>query len=260
MTLQLNEPSLLRLRCYVDGEWIGSPRDAVSNPATGAVLGHVPRFGVDEASAAVDAAARAFGPWSRSLAKERAAPLRRWFDLLVEHRDDLASILTAEQGKPIAEARSEIDYAASYVEFYAEETKRIAGETLPSHRKDARIIVTRQASGVVAAITPWNFPAAMITRKIAPALASGCTVVIKPAEETPLTALALAELAHRAGIPSGVLNVITGDPPSIGSVLTSHPAVRVVSFTGSTEVGKLLMRHVSPKSECPLCAKLECPL
>lgn len=241
--LPLSDTALLRHLCLIDGEFVGQPVDPVENPADGELIANVPRFGADEATGAVEAARRAFPAWAARTAKERSAILRRWFDLITGHRHDLARILTAEQGKPLAEALGEIDYAAAYVEFYAEEAKRIAGEILPSHRSDARILVMRQAIGVVAAITPWNFPAAMITRKIAPALAAGCTVVVKPAPDTPLTALALAELAQRAGFPAGVVNVITGDAVAIGSVLTSHPAVRVVSFTGSTEVGKLLMRQ-----------------
>jgi len=241
--LPLSDTALLRHLCLVDGEFVGQPVDPVENPADGELIANVPRFGADEATGAVEAAKRAFPAWAARTAKQRSAILRRWFDLMTEHRHDLARILTAEQGKPLAEALGEIDYAAAYIEFYAEEAKRIAGEILPSHRSDARILVMRQAIGVVAAITPWNFPAAMITRKIAPALAAGCTVVVKPAPDTPLTALALAELAQRAGFPAGVVNVITGDAVAIGSVLTSHPAVRVVSFTGSTEVGKLLMRQ-----------------
>ena len=189
--------------------------------------------------------AAAFHPWADKTAKERSAVLRKWFDLVLANRHDLATILTSEQGKPLVEALGEIDYAASYIEFYAEEAKRVAGELLPSHRADARIMVLRQPIGVVAAITPWNFPAAMITRKIAPALAAGCTVVVKPALETPLTALALAELAHRAGFPAGTINVVTGDARAIGGVLTSHPKVRLVGFTGSTAVGKLLMAQAS---------------
>ena len=243
MSPAVKDADLLRAQCLIDGAWVGSPGIDVTNPATGALIGQVPDLGADEATRAVDAAAKAFKPWAAKLAKERSIILRRWFDLIVANKDDLALILTSEQGKPLAEAKGEIDYAASFVEFYAEEAKRIAGETLPSHRLDARIMVLRQPTGVVAAITPWNFPAAMITRKVAPALAAGCTCVIKPAEETPLTALALAVLAERAGIPAGVLNVITGDAPAIGGVLTSHPAVRIVAFTGSTEVGKILMRQ-----------------
>ncbi len=240
---RLRDPSLLVTRCYLDGAFVGEGVDPVDDPATGDRLALVPRFGAAEATAAVEAAAAAMPAWSAKLAKERSKILRRWFDLITENRDDLAMILTAEQGKPLAEARGEIDYGAAYVEFYAEEAKRIRGETLPTHRADARVLVIRQPVGVVAAITPWNFPSAMITRKVSPALAAGCSVVVKPAPETPLSALALCVLAERAGIPKGVFNVITGDAPAIGGVLTSHPAVRVVGFTGSTEVGKLLMRQ-----------------
>lgn len=245
MSLRLSDPSLLVERCLVGGAFVGTPVDPVRNPATGRVIAHVPRLGSPDASAAVDLAQAAFHPWAARTAKERSAILRRWFDLIVANREDLGLILTSEQGKPLAEAIGEIDYAASYVEFYAEEAKRVTGETLPSHRADARILVLRQPVGVVAAITPWNFPAAMITRKVAPALAVGCTLVVKPAPETPLTALALAGLAVRAGIPAGALNMLTGDAPAIGRVLTTHPAVRVVGFTGSTEVGCLLMEQAS---------------
>lgn len=241
--LPLADRALLRNQCLVDGHFVGTPSDSVKNPADGAFIANVPRFGAEEATASVEAAKHAFCAWAARTAKERSQILRRWFDLMTEHRHDLASILTAEQGKPLAEALGEIDYAAAYVEFYAEEAKRVAGEILPSYRSDARILVMRQPAGVIAAITPWNFPAAMITRKVAPALAAGCTVVVKPAPETPLTALALGELAQRAGFPAGVVNIITGDAVAIGSVLTSHPAIRVVSFTGSTDVGKLLMRQ-----------------
>ena len=245
MPLALRDPSLLRNQCYLGGAFVGEPVEPVDNPATGEELARVPALDAKAATAAVEAAAQAFKPWSRRLAKERSGILRRWFDLLIANRDDLALILTSEQGKPLAEALGEIDYAASYVEFYAEEAKRVSGETLPSHRADGRIMVLRQPTGVVAAITPWNFPAAMITRKVAPAIAVGCTVVVKPAPETPLTALAIAELAHRAGLPAGILNVITGPAAPIGEVFTSHPAVRVVGFTGSTAVGKLLMRQAA---------------
>ena len=243
MTLTLKDPSLLVSQCFIDGAFMGECVDPVVDPATGVELARVPRFAVAEAKAAVEAAARAFQPWAALTAKERSKILRRWYDLIVANREDLAAILTAEQGKPLAEALGEIDYGAAYVEFYAEEAKRIRGETLPSHRADGRILVIRQPIGVVAAITPWNFPNAMITRKVAPALAAGCTVVVKPAPETPLSALALCVLAQRAGFPPGVFNVLTGNAPAIGGVLTSHPAVRVVGFTGSTEVGKLLMRQ-----------------
>jgi len=244
-TLKLIDPSLVKDQCYVNGAWVGQPSIEVTNPSTGSVIGKVPRFGVEETTKAVDAAAAAFKPWAARTAKERSKFIRQWFERVRAHHDDLAAILTAEQGKPLSEAKGEIEYANAFIEFYAEETKRIAGETLPSHRADARILVLRQPTGVVAAITPWNFPAAMITRKVAPALAAGCTVVLKPASETPLTALALAELADRAGIPPGVFNVVTGGSSDIGGVLTSHPAIRLVNFTGSTEVGKLLMRQAS---------------
>ncbi|WP_293288977.1 NAD-dependent succinate-semialdehyde dehydrogenase [Oricola sp.] len=241
----LNDPSLLRQQAFIGGMFTGDPVLPVTNPANGEHLAAVPDFGAVEAERAVEAAAAAFKPWAARTAKERSAVLRRWFDLVIANRDDLATILTSEQGKPVGEALGEIDYAASYIEYYAEEAKRVAGEILPSHRADARITVLRQPIGVVAAITPWNFPAAMITRKIAPALAVGCTVVVKPAPETPLTALALAELAQRAGFPAGTVNIVTGDAVAIGKVLTTHPKVRLVGFTGSTPVGKILMQQAS---------------
>ncbi len=243
--LNLSDAALLRQQALIDGAFTGNSILPVTNPANGETIGSVPDFGADEAEQAVDAAANAFGPWAAKTAKERSVVLRNWFELVIANREDLANILTSEQGKPIAEALGEIDYAASYIEFYAEEAKRLAGEILPSHRADARITVFRQPIGVVAAITPWNFPAAMITRKIAPALAAGCTVVVKPAPETPLTALALAELAQRAGFPAGTVNVLTGDAIAIGKVLTTHPKVRLVGFTGSTAVGKLLMAQAA---------------
>ncbi|MBR1089384.1 NAD-dependent succinate-semialdehyde dehydrogenase [Bradyrhizobium manausense] len=242
---QLSDCSLLKSQAYINGQFVGAADTAVKNPANGQVIAAVPNFGAQETTAAVDAAAVAFGPWAAKTCKERSSILRRWFDLVIAAREDLAIILTSEQGKPLGEARGEIDYAAAYIEYYAEEAKRVLGELLPSHRADARILVQRRPIGVVAAITPWNFPAAMITRKIAPALAAGCAVVVKPAPETPLTALALAELAHRAGFPAGTVNVITGDAKAIGSVLTGHPAVRLVGFTGSTAVGKLLMAQAA---------------
>lgn len=241
----LKDPLLLRQQAFIDGKFVGAPKLAVTNPANGSVLASVPDMGALEAGTAVSAAADAFKPWAAKTAKQRSIILRAWFDLVIANRQDLATILTSEQGKPFAEALGEIDYAASYIEYYAEEAKRVAGEILPTHRSDARITVFRQPIGVVAAITPWNFPAAMITRKIAPALAAGCSVVVKPAPETPLTALALAELAQRAGFPSGTLNVITGDAIAIGKVLTTHPEVRLVGFTGSTAVGKLLMAQAA---------------
>jgi succinate-semialdehyde dehydrogenase/glutarate-semialdehyde dehydrogenase len=236
--------TLLRQQAYIDGAWVGSATLPVLDKATGDVIAHVPAMGAAETTAAIDAAQRAFKPWSRLLAKERSAILRRWFDLIVAHTDELALLLTKEQGKPLAEAKAEIAYGASFVEFFAEEAKRIYGETIPSHKADARILVQRAPIGVIAAITPWNFPIAMITRKVTPALAVGCTAVVKPAEDTPLCALALAVLAERAGIPKGVFNVVTArDPVPVGAVMTSDPRVRLVTFTGSTEVGKILMRQ-----------------
>jgi succinate-semialdehyde dehydrogenase/glutarate-semialdehyde dehydrogenase len=243
--LTLKDPTLLKSQCYVNGAWIGDGASAVENPATGEVLASVPDMGAAETAAAVEAADAAFKLWSKKLAKERSAIMRKWFDLIMANQEDIAQIMTAEQGKPLAESRGEVAYAASFVEFYAEEAKRIYGETIPSPFPNSRIIVQKQAIGVCAAITPWNFPAAMITRKCAPGLAAGCTFVVKPAPDTPLTALALAELAHRAGLPAGVLNIVTGDAVAIGSVMTSHPAVRFVGFTGSTPVGKLLMKQAA---------------
>lgn len=243
--MKLNDPTLLRSQCLIAGEWRGTPVDPIDNPATGEVIASVPRFGAAEAEQAVAAAHAAFGPWAKKTAKERASLLRKWFELIIANKDDIALIMTSEQGKPLAEAKGEVEYAAGFIEFYAEEAKRIYGETLPSPRADSRIIVLKQPIGVCAAITPWNFPAAMITRKCAPAMAVGCTVVIKPAPETPLTALAIGVLAERAGIPAGVVNIITGDAPAIGNVWTSDPRVRFVGFTGSTEVGKILMRQAA---------------
>ena len=244
-SLPLKDPTLLKSQSYINGVWTGTGVDPVDNPATGAVLSHVPNHGAKEATEAVEAAQAAFKTWSKKLAKERCAILKTWFSLIMANADDLALIMTSEQGKPLAEAKGEVVYAASFVEYYAEEAKRIYGETIPSPFPNARVMVTRQPVGVIAAITPWNFPAAMITRKVSPALAAGCTAVIKPAPETPLTALALVELAHRAGIPPGVLNILTGDAPAIGKVWCEHPAVRAIGFTGSTEVGKLLMRQAA---------------
>ncbi|WP_414474774.1 NAD-dependent succinate-semialdehyde dehydrogenase [Microvirga sp. M2] len=243
--LNLRDPSLLRSQCYIDGAWSGEGIDAVDNPATGELLAQVPRFGEAETIAAVEAAQRAFKPWAKRRAKERSAVLRKWFELIMANQEDLARIMTAEQGKPLAEARGEVAYAASFVEFYAEEAKRIYGETIPSPFPDSQIIVRKQPVGVCAAITPWNFPAAMITRKCSPGLAAGCTFVVKPAPDTPLTALALVALAERAGFPKGVINIVTGDAVAIGKVMTSHPAVRFIGFTGSTPVGKLLMQQAA---------------
>ncbi|MBR1216653.1 NAD-dependent succinate-semialdehyde dehydrogenase [Bradyrhizobium sp. U87765 SZCCT0131] len=242
---RLKDPTLLRDRCLIDGAWVGAPSVKVDNPATGTTIVSVPRLGAKEATEAVEAAERAFKTWSKTTAKERAVLLRKWFDLIVANRDDLALILTSEQGKPLTEARGEIDIGGAYVEFYAEEARRVYGETIPSPRGDARLLAIRQPIGVAGAITPWNFPCSMITRKVSPALAAGCTVVLKPATETPLTALALAALAEKAGFPKGVFNVLTGDSAAIGKVLCEHPAVRVVGFTGSTEVGKILYRQAA---------------
>ena len=243
--MQLNDPSLLRSQWLIDGAWLGEGVLPIKNPASGELLAHVPNGGAAEATLAVEAAARAQKAWAKLTAKQRGAILRKWFELIIAAREDLARIMTSEQGKPLAEARGEIDYAAAFIEFYAEEGKRIYGEVIPSPWPDARILTLRQPIGVMAAITPWNFPAAMITRKCAPALAAGCACVIKPSPETPLTALALGELAQRAGLPAGVLNIVTGDAAAIGKVWCEHPLVRFVGFTGSTEIGKLLMRQAA---------------
>jgi succinate-semialdehyde dehydrogenase/glutarate-semialdehyde dehydrogenase len=238
--------SLLKNQCLIDGTWVGTPTLSVTNPATGAMIGKVPDMGAEDTRAAIAAAQRAFPAWSKLLSEKRSKILRRWFDLITEHTEELARLLTQEQGKPLTEARGEIAYGASFVEFFAEEAKRLYGETIPSHKLDARIIVIRQPLGVVATITPWNFPVAMITRKIAPALAAGCTVVCKPAGETPLSALALAELAQQAGMPPGVLNVITTSRSAVvGEELSANPLVRALTFTGSTQVGKRLMQQAS---------------
>ena len=243
--MKLADPALLKDKCLIDGKWAGEGVDPVHNPATGKLLARVPRFGETETVRAIEAAERAFHPWAKMLPKERARILRRWFELIIQNRADIALIMTSEQGKPLAEALGEVDYAAAYIEFYAEEAKRIYGEVSPTFRADSRIVVLRQPIGVVAAITPWNFPAAMITREVAPALAAGCTAVVKPAPETPLTALALGELALRAGVPAGVINFVTGDAPAIGKAMCEHEAVRAIGFTGSTEVGKLIMRQAA---------------
>ncbi|CAA7616701.1 succinate-semialdehyde dehydrogenase [Candidatus Terasakiella magnetica] len=243
--LDLADSSLFRSQAYVDGAWINAASGAVfavTNPADNSVLGQVPAMGAAETRKAIDAAARALPLWRAKTAKERAQILRRWFELIMAAQADLALILTAEQGKPLAEAKGEIAYGAAFIEWFAEEAKRVYGDVIPEHGPGKRIVVTKEPVGVVAAITPWNFPTAMITRKCAPALAAGCTVVVKPAEDTPLSALALAELAERAGIPAGVFNVVTaGDPVAVGAELTGNSKVRKLSFTGSTEVGKLLM-------------------
>lgn len=238
--------NLLRTQCYIDGAWIDADSGArfdVTNPATGEVLASVPALGAVETRRAIGAAEAAWPAWRQKPAKERAVLLRRWFDLITAHTEALAVLMTREQGKPLAEARAEVAYAASFIEWFGEEAKRVYGEVIPSAAAERRQIVLRQPVGVCAAITPWNFPAAMITRKVGPALAAGCTILVKPAEQTPLTALALAALAQEAGIPAGVLNVITGDPVAIGGELTANPTVRKLSFTGSTDIGRLLMRQ-----------------
>ena len=247
--LVVEDSSLLRQQCYVDGQWIGADDGGsmpVVDPATGALVGSVPVFHAAETKRAIDAANRALPPWRAKTAKERSAILRKWHDLMQVNAGDLARILTAEQGKPLAEAKGEIAIAAAYVEWFAEEAKRVYGDVIPTMANDRRLVVVKEPVGVCAAITPWNFPSAMITRKVSPALAAGCTVVIKPAEATPFSAFALAELAGRAGFPPGVLNMITGDAQSIGAEMCANPVVRKISFTGSTEVGRLLMKQAAP--------------
>lgn len=247
--MQLNDPSLLRQQSFINGQWC----DAVSgdtlkvfNPATNALIGYVPNMGQVETEMAIKAAEAALPAWRALTAKERGAKLRRWFELLNENSDDLALLMTTEQGKPLAEAKGEVTYAASFIEWFAEEAKRIYGDTIPGHQVDKRLMVIKQPVGVTAAITPWNFPAAMITRKAAPALAAGCTMVVKPAHQTPFTALAMAELAKRAGIPAGVFSVLTGDAVQIGNEMCSNPIVRKLSFTGSTNIGIKLMAQCAP--------------
>ncbi|HJZ19847.1 MAG TPA: aldehyde dehydrogenase family protein, partial [Bradyrhizobium sp.] len=247
--MKLTDSNLLRMQAYIDGKWEnangGDTRDVV-NPATGEKIGTIPDMGAAETRRAIEAAKAAFPAWAAKTAKERAAILRRWFELMMANQDDLATLMTAEQGKPLAEAKGEIAYAASFVEWFAEEGKRLYGDVIPGHQADKRLIVLRQPVGVVAAITPWNFPAAMITRKAAPALAAGCTFVCKPATQTPYSALAMAELAARAGIPAGVFNIVTGAAAAaIGGEMTSNPIVRKLTFTGSTAIGKKLMAQCS---------------
>ncbi|TWC66490.1 NADP-dependent succinate-semialdehyde dehydrogenase [Herbaspirillum sp. SJZ099] len=244
--LQLKDPSLLRQQAYVNGQWRDADDGAtldVFNPANGERLGKVPQMGAAETRRAIEAANAAWPAWKKKTARERSAILRRWHELMLANADDLALIMTAEQGKPLAEAKGEIGYAASFIEWFAEEGKRTYGDTIPSPSPSSRIVVVKEAIGVCAAITPWNFPAAMITRKAGPALAAGCPMVLKPAEATPFSALALAVLAERAGIPAGVFSVVTGSPQAIGGEMTSNPIVRKLSFTGSTAVGKLLMQQ-----------------
>ncbi|WMY12070.1 NADP-dependent succinate-semialdehyde dehydrogenase [Paraburkholderia phenoliruptrix] len=248
-TLTLKDPALLKTAAYIAGEWQGADDAAtleVVNPATGEVIATVPRMGTAETRRAIAAANAAWPAWRAITAKQRAVILRKWHDLMLEHADDLALILTTEQGKPLAEAKGEIQYAASFLEWFAEEGKRVSGDTIPTPAADKRIVVTKEPVGVCAAITPWNFPAAMITRKVGPALAAGCPIIVKPAEATPLSALALAVLAERAGVPRGVFNVVTGEPKAIGAEMTGNPIVRKLSFTGSTPVGRLLMAQCAP--------------
>ncbi|EKA7353219.1 NAD-dependent succinate-semialdehyde dehydrogenase [Vibrio vulnificus] len=243
--MNLNYPELFQQRCYIDGQWVAESgqTQAVTNPSTGKVIGEIPVFGEQQAQECIAAAQAAFELWKKTTADYRADVLRRWYELMMVNIDDLAVILTLEQGKPFTEAKGEITYAASFVQWYSEEARRAYGEIIPSHRENGKIVVTKEPIGVVAAITPWNFPAAMITRKAAPAFAAGCSMVLKPAQETPFTALALAKLAEDAGLPKGLFNVITGDARAIGGVFTSDKRVRKVSFTGSTNVGKILMNQ-----------------
>jgi succinate-semialdehyde dehydrogenase len=242
--MNLNDPTLLRQQCYIEGDWQDADSGQtipVCNPADSKVLGTVPRMEVAETRRAIEAAQAAYPAWRSLTASERARILRWWFDLILKHQEDLALIMTSEQGKPLTESRAEIVYAASFIEWFAEEGKRIYGDTIPQHQSDKRILVIKEPVGVCAAITPWNFPAAMLTRKVGPALAAGCTMVVKPASQTPYSALALGVLAERAGLPKGVLNVVTGSARIIGSELTANPIVRKLTFTGSTEVGRALM-------------------
>lgn len=247
--INLKNPALLQSACLVDGKWIspaGRGTIEVNNPADGSIVGTVPSLVASDIEAAVEASERAFADWSKRAARDRSAILRRWFELIVANADDLGALMTAEQGKPLAEAKGEALYAASFIEWFAEEGKRVYGDTIPAPTTDKRLIVLKQPIGVCAAITPWNFPAAMITRKAGPALAAGSTMIVKPAEQTPLTALALGVLAVEAGIPAGVFQVVTGDAREIGGVLTGSDKVRKLSFTGSTEVGRILMAQSAP--------------
>jgi succinate-semialdehyde dehydrogenase/glutarate-semialdehyde dehydrogenase len=244
--MQLKDQKLFRQQCYIDGAWVGADSGAtipVKDPASGETLGTVPKMGAEETRRAIEAADRALPAWRAKTAKERAQILRRLYELMMANQDDLAALMTAEQGKPLAESRGEIAYAASFIEWFAEEGKRIYGDTIPAHGPDKRIVVVKQPIGVCAAITPWNFPSAMITRKAGPALAAGCTMVLKPATATPYSALALCELAERAGVPKGVFSCVTGSAGEIGGEMTSNPIVRKLTFTGSTEIGKLLMEQ-----------------
>ncbi|MCC6610771.1 MAG: NADP-dependent succinate-semialdehyde dehydrogenase [Burkholderiales bacterium] len=245
-TLKLKDPTLFRQQCYVNGAWANADSGktlSIRNPATGETLGTVPSMGAAETRRAIEAANAAWPAWRAKTGKERAGILRKWFDLMMANQDDLAMILTAEQGKPLAEAKGEIAYGASFVEWFAEEAKRVYGDTIPGHQADKRIVVLKEPIGVCAAITPWNFPNAMITRKAGPALATGCVMVLKPASQTPFSALAIAELAERAGVPKGVFSVVTGSATAIGGEMTGNPLVRKLTFTGSTQIGKVLMEQ-----------------
>jgi len=242
--MKLKNPKLFRQQCYIDGQWQNAKSKdhfAVMNPSKGTVIGEVPKMGAQETRMAIEAANKAWGPWKEKTGKERGQILRRWYELMLENLDDLAAIMTTEQGKPFPEAQGEVRYGASFLEWFSEEAKRTYGDIIPAVVKGQHLLVIKQSVGVVGAITPWNFPSAMITRKCAPALAVGCTVVLKPAESTPFSAFALADLAEKAGFPPGVINILTGDPASIGGELTSNPLVRKITFTGSTRVGKMLM-------------------
>ena len=244
--MNLKDPSLFRQQCYIDGAWVDADDGGVidvDNPADNSVIGAVPRMGARETRRAIEAANDAYPDWRARTGKERAAILRRWYELVMENQEDLAVLMTTEQGKPLSESMGEVVYGASFIEWFAEEAKRIYGDTIPQHQRDKRVVVIKEPVGVVVSITPWNFPNAMITRKCAPALAAGCTVVAKPATQTPYSAFALAALAERAGIPKGVLNVVSGASSEIGAEMTSNPIVRKLSFTGSTEVGKLLIEQ-----------------
>jgi succinate-semialdehyde dehydrogenase/glutarate-semialdehyde dehydrogenase len=246
--MKLKDQSLFRQQCYIDGAWVDADSGEtipVTNPANGETLGNVPKMGEAETRRAIEAANKAYPAWRAKTAKERSAILRKWYDLMMENQEDLAVLMTTEQGKPLAEARGEIAYAASFIEWFAEEGKRVYGDTIPAPNTDWRIVVTREPVGVCAAITPWNFPSAMIARKVGPALAAGCTMVAKPATQTPYSAFAMAELAERAGVPKGVFSVLTGKSGEIGTEMTANPIVRKITFTGSTEVGKLLMKQAA---------------
>ncbi|QZA78535.1 NAD-dependent succinate-semialdehyde dehydrogenase [Deefgea tanakiae] len=244
--MQLKDLSLLKTQCLINGVWCGEPNLVVNNPSTGQEIAQVPRFGSVETKAAIEAANAALPAWRAKSGKERSQILRRWFELMMQNQEELAQIMTAEQGKPLTEARGEIAYAASFIEWFAEEAKRVYGDVMPHPQAGPRIITLKQPVGVCAAITPWNFPAAMITRKAGPALAAGCTMIVKPASQTPLTALALVALAERAGVPAGVINIVTGSAREIGAALTASPIVRKLSFTGSTEIGRELMAACAP--------------